>query len=202
VFGKERPPGSGDFVFPDWSPYEDLDDAARAYLRDADVALDDLATVLGGREVLGFTLERVVMDDGRVWQEAAVCDGDRLVLWHGEDVPDSERGAMTSAVRTIPLTSISEVGCRRHVERDESGATSVTDVEVYVLLRTVDEGEVVQTDDGTTAVFRHDAVRFGKNVQDVGPGQLDRLSSFARQLSTLLGSARRTAVDPDPTHQV
>ena len=202
MFGKGRTPGSGDFVFPDWSPYDSLDDAARAYLRDADLALDDLAAVLDGREVVAFTLERVVMDDGRVWQEAAVCDGDRLLLWHGEDVPESERGAITSAVRTIPLTSISEVGCRRHVERDESGAAAVTDVEVYVLLRTVDEGEMVQSDDGTTAVFRHDAVRFGKNVQDVGPGQLDRLSSFARQLSTLLGSARRTAVDPDPTHQV
>jgi hypothetical protein len=195
-------PGSGDFVFPDWSPYESLDDAARAYLRDADVALDDLAGVLGGRPVLGFTLERVVMDDGRVWQEAAVCDGDRLVLWHGEDVPDNDRGAMTSAVRTIPLASISEVGCRRHVERDEAGTTTITDVEVYVLLRTVDESEVMATDDGTTAVYRHDAVRFGKNVQDVGPGQLERLSSFARQLSTLLGAARTEPVGPDPTHQV
>lgn len=202
MFGKGRTPGSGDFVFPDWSPYDSLDDAARAYLRDADLALDDLAAVLDGREVVAFTLERVVMDDGRVWQEAAVCDGDRLLLWHGEDVPESESGAITSAVRTIPLSSISEVGCRRHVERDDAGTTSVTDVEVYVLLRTVDESEVLQTDDGTTAVFRHDAVRFGKNVQDVGPGQLERLSSFARQLSTLLGSARRAAVDPDPTHQV
>ena len=202
MFGKGRTPGSGDFVFPDWSPYESLDDAARAYLRDADLALEDLAAVLDGREIVGFTLERVVMDDGRVWQEAAVCDGERLVLWHGEDVPESERATMTSAVRIIPFTSISEVGCRRHVERDDAGATSVTDVEVYVLLRTVDEGEVVQTDDGTTAVFRHDAVRFGKNVQDVGPGQLERLSTFARQLSALLGSARRTPVDPDPTHQV
>jgi hypothetical protein len=202
VFGKGRTPGSGDFVFPDWSPYPSLDEAARAYLRDADVALEDLTAVLGGREVVAFTLERVVMDDGRVWQEAAVCDGDRLMLWHGEDVPDSDRGALTSAVRTIPLASISEVGCRRHVERDETGATTVTDVEVYILLRTVDEAEVVAADDTTTTMFRHDAVRFGKNVQDVGPGQLERLSAFARQLSTLVGSARIAVDDPDTTHQV
>ena len=187
MFGKSRASGSGEFVFPDWSPYHALDDAATAYLRDADLALDDLRAVLGDRQIAGFTLERVVMDDGRVWQEAALCDGDRLLLWHGEDVPDSETGAMTSAVRTIPLSSISEVGCRRHVERDEAGGTSVTDVEVYVLLRTVDESELMQTDDGASTVFRHDAVRFGKNVQDVGPGQLERLTSFARLLSTLLG---------------
>jgi hypothetical protein len=202
VFGKGRTPGAGDFVFPDWSPYSSLDDAARAYLRDADVALDDLTAVLGGRAVRSFTLERVVMDDGRVWQEAAVCDGDRLVLWHGEDVPDSPSGAMTSAVRTIPLGSISEVGCRRHLERDEAGETTVTDVEVYVLLRTIDEGDLMSTDDGTSTVFRHDAVRFGKNVQDVGRGQLDRLSRFARELSTLLGDARAAAAGEDPTRQV
>jgi hypothetical protein len=202
MFGRERTSGSGDFVFPDWSPYESLDEAARAYFRDADLALDDLNAVLGARPVLGFTLERVVMDDGRVWQEAAVCDPDRLVLWHGEDVPDAENGAMTSAIRTIPLSSISEVGCRRHVERDDSGGTSVTDVEVYVLLRTVDEGDQMTTDDGTSTVYRHDAVRFGKNVQDVGPGQLARLATFAQQLSTALGGARTAIPDGDPTRRV
>jgi hypothetical protein len=199
VFGKGRATGSGDFVFPDWSPYRSLADAAAAYLRDADLALEDLEAVLGDRQIAGFTLERVVMDDGRVWQEAAVCDGERLVLWHGEDVPDDQNGAMTSAVRTIPLTSISEVGCRRHVERDEAGTATVTDVEVYALLRTVDEGEAMATDDGTATVYRHDAVRFGKNVQDVGPGQLERLQSFARLLSTMLGNTRAGLPDVDPT---
>jgi hypothetical protein len=142
------------------------------------------------------------MDDGRVWQEAAVCDGLRLVLWHGEDVPDSTTGAMTSAIRTIPLSSVSEVGCRRHVERDDAGTTTVTDVEVYVLLRTIDEGEAMQTDDGTATVFRHDAVRFGKNLQDVGTGQLERLGSFARLLSALVGHTSGAAPPDVAAHQV
>jgi hypothetical protein len=202
VFGKSRATGSGDFVFPDWSPYHSLGDAARAYLRDADIALDDIHAVLGDHQVAGFTLERVVMDDGRVWQEAAVCDGLRLVLWHGEDVPDSTTGAMTSAIRTIPLSSVSEVGCRRHVERDDAGTTTVTDVEVYVLLRTIDEGEAMQTDDGTATVFRHDAVRFGKNLQDVGTGQLERLGSFARLLSALVGHTSGAAPPDVAAHQV
>ena len=42
-FGSELPT-----VFPDWSPYPDLDSAARAYLRDPDVALDALGGVLAG----------------------------------------------------------------------------------------------------------------------------------------------------------
>ena len=36
-FGNELPA-----VFPDWSPYTDLDSAARAYLRDPEIALDAL----------------------------------------------------------------------------------------------------------------------------------------------------------------
>jgi hypothetical protein len=72
-------------VFPDWSPYPDLDSAARAYLRDPELALDALGGVLAGASVLCFTLERFVNDTNGVWQEVAVCDGTRLILWHGED---------------------------------------------------------------------------------------------------------------------
>ena len=67
-------------VFPDWSPYPDLGSAARAYLRDPDIALDALATMLGSAEVLGFTLERFVNEVNGVWQEVVVCDGRRLIL--------------------------------------------------------------------------------------------------------------------------
>ena len=74
-------------VFPDWSPYPDLESAARAYLRDPDIALDAMAGVLRGQSVLGFTLERFVNDVNGVWQEVVVCDGTRLILWHGEDIP-------------------------------------------------------------------------------------------------------------------
>jgi len=73
-----------------------------AYLRDPDIALDALASVLRGATVLGFTLERFVNDVNGVWQEVVVCDGTRLVLWHGEDVPpeDGPPGAMTSSSRS------------------------------------------------------------------------------------------------------
>ncbi len=87
-----RPGYSGDLpaVFPDWSPYQDLESAARAYLRDPDLALAALDGVLAGAGVLGFTLERYVNDVNGVWQEAAVCDGSRLILWHGEDMAPDE----------------------------------------------------------------------------------------------------------------
>ena len=77
-------------VFPDWSPYQELDSAARAYLRDPEVALEALGGVLRGAQVLSFTLERFVNDVNGVWQEVVVCDGSRLILWHGEDVPPGD----------------------------------------------------------------------------------------------------------------
>jgi hypothetical protein len=80
-------------VFPDWSPYQDLDSAARAYLRDPDVALEALNQVLSGAQVLGFTLERFVNEHNGVWQEVVVCDGQRLLLWHGEGRPARRRAA-------------------------------------------------------------------------------------------------------------
>ena len=65
--------GGGDLpaVFPDWSPYQDLESAARAYLRDPDIALEALGGVLRGASVLGFTLERFVNEVNGVWQEVA-----------------------------------------------------------------------------------------------------------------------------------
>ena len=41
----------------DWAPYLRLEDAVRAYIRDADAALDELAGVIDAADVLSFTCE-------------------------------------------------------------------------------------------------------------------------------------------------
>lgn len=170
-------------VFPDWSPYEDLEAAARAYLRDPEVALEALDGVLQGSRPLGFTLERFVNEVNGVWQEVAVCDGSRLVLWHGEDLPEGEAppGSMTSSLRIVPLSSITEVGCRRRLTRDERGELRVVGVDVYLLLSSLDE----TTEE--THLPRHDALRFGKTLEDGGPGQIARLEEFARLVAARVG---------------
>ncbi|WP_163506248.1 hypothetical protein [Fodinicola acaciae] len=178
---------SSDIVFPDWSPYTDLAEAAKAYLRDPELALDDLAMALGDRPVLGFTLERVVLDGGQVWQEVVLCDGDRLILWHGEDVPDAGTGAMTSAVRITPLSAIAEVGSRRHLTREDNGDTQVSEIEAYVLLRTLDEAEQLESADGTATVIRHDAIRFAKTVANGGDGQVRRVQEFVQLVASRIG---------------
>lgn len=179
--------GSGEVpaVFPDWSPYRDLDSAARAYLRDPDVALEALNGVLRDATVLGFTLERFVNEVNGVWQEVVVCDGSRLVLWHGEDVPpgDGPPGSMTSSLRVVPLSTITEVGCRRRLTRTPNGPARVDSIDVYLLLGTLDESAYGEERSGP----RHDALRFGKTLDDGGAGQIARLEEFARLVASLVG---------------
>jgi hypothetical protein len=186
-FGNEMPA-----VFPDWSPYTELDSAARAYLRDPEIALDALAGVMRGSQVLGFTLERFVNEVNGVWQEVVVCDGTRLVLWHGEDLPpgDGPPGSMSSSLRVVALSAVTEVGCRRRLTRTGTGGqVRVDSIDVYLLLSSLDEtsaGPGMTAEDGGP-VIRHDALRFGKTLDDGGAGQIGRLEEFARLVSSLVG---------------
>lgn len=177
-------------VFPDWSPYRDLDSAARAYLRDPDLALEALEGPLRGGEVLGFTLERFVNEYNGVWQEVVVCDGARLLLWHGEDAPPGEGppGSMISSLRVVPLSVVSEVGCRRRITRAD-GSVRVLGVDVYVLLNSFDEGTAGA--DEHRPALRQDALRFGKTLEDGGPGQVARLEEFAQLVASLAGRSPR-----------
>ncbi|MEV6710286.1 hypothetical protein [Micromonospora wenchangensis] len=173
-------------VFPDWSPYQDLESAARAYLRDPDIALEALGGVLRGASVLGFTLERFVNEVNGVWQEVVVCDGSRLVLWHGEDVPPGEGppGSMTSSLRVVPVSTVTEVGCRRRLTRAENGEVRVDSIDVYLLLTSLDEAP---PGDEMVGAPRHDALRFGKTLDDGGAGLLARLEEFARLVASVVG---------------
>jgi hypothetical protein len=176
-------------VFPDWSPYPDLDSAARAYLRDPDVALEALTGVLRGAQVLGFTLERFVNEHNGVWQEVVVCDGSRLLLWHGEDVPpgDGPAGAMISSLRVVPLSVVIEVGCRRRLIRLSNGQARIDSIDVYLLLNALDESTTSHGADGSHTVLRQDALRFGKTLEDGGSGQIGRLDDFAQLVASLAG---------------
>lgn len=186
-FGNEMPA-----VFPDWSPYTELDSAARAYLRDPEIALDALAGVMRGSQVLGFTLERFVNEVNGVWQEVVVCDGTRLVLWHGEDLPpgDGPPGSMSSSLRVVALSAVTEVGCRRRLTRTGGGQVRVDSIDVYLLLSSLDEtsaGPGMGAAEDGGPVIRHDALRFGKTLDDGGAGQIGRLEEFARLVSSLVG---------------
>jgi hypothetical protein len=179
----------------DWSPYTRLDDAARAYFLHADVALEAVAGVLGRRRIRGFTLERVVdltEAGASVWQEAAVCDGRRLILWHSEELADEAAPGGTvldSSIQVLPLEAIGHVGMRTLVGRDERGGR--VDRGVYLVLATATPHELsaVQTDPESpvaSARLRPEAFRFSKSLEDGGPGQIARLIAFGRLLGRLV----------------
>jgi hypothetical protein len=181
----------------DWSPYARLEDAAGAYFLHADVALDAIAGVLGRRRVRGFTLERVVdltEAGASVWQEAAVCDGRRLILWHSEELADAGAPGGTvldSSVQVLPLESIGHVGMRTLVGSDERGRR--VDRGVHLVLATAMPHELtaVQADpDGplpvASAKFRPESFRFSKSLDDGGAGQIARLIDFGRLLGRLV----------------
>ena len=67
--------------------------------------------MISGGEVAAFTLERFVNEINCVWQEVAVCDGSRIVLWHGEDIAPGEgpAGSMTSSLRVVPLSQVAKL---------------------------------------------------------------------------------------------
>ncbi|MDX6346021.1 MAG: hypothetical protein QOF84_811 [Streptomyces sp.] len=180
----------------DWSPYDRLDDAAHAYFLHAGVALDAISGVLGRRRIRGFTLERVVdlSESGTsVWQEAAICDGRRLILWHSEELEDDTAPGGTvldSSVQVLPLRAIGHVGMRTLVGSDEQGRR--VDRGVFVVLATAMPHELsaVQSGDAdggiAAARFRPEAFRFSKSLDDGGAGQISRLIDFGRLLGRLV----------------
>jgi hypothetical protein len=178
----------------DWSRYGRLGDATRAYFLHPDVALDAIGGVLGRRRIRGFTLERVVdltESGASVWQEAAVCDGRRLILWHSEEVADVSAPGGTvldSSVQVLPLSEIRHVGMRTLVGRDGVGARTRRGVYVVVTTGAVQELSAVPPDEGGTgtARFRPEAFRFSKSLDDGGPGQMERLTAFGELLARLV----------------
>ncbi|HEY8473994.1 MAG TPA: hypothetical protein VIL37_15345 [Natronosporangium sp.] len=182
-------PPAAPAVLPDWSPHRDLEEACRVYLRDPDVALEAIGGVLRREGPFAFTLERLINEVNGLWQEVAVFDGDRLVLWHGEDVApaDGSAAAMNSSLRVVPLSSITEVGCWRRLVRTQTGQTRVESVDVYLLLGTLDSAGAGEPSAGQP---RNDALRFGKTLEDGGLGQIARLEEFARIIASQLGARR------------
>jgi hypothetical protein len=190
-------PGTG-HAGADWSPYSRLRDAAGAYFLHSEIALDAIAGVLGRRRVRGFTLERVVdlTEAGvSVWQEAAVCDGRRLILWHSEELADAQAPGGTvldSSVQVLPLDAIGHVGMRTLVSQDERGRR--VDRGVYLVLATVMPNELsaVPGDPDSplpvSAKVRPESFRFSKSLDDGGAGQIARLIDFGNLLGRLVPS--------------
>lgn len=178
----------------DWAPYPRLADALRAYLRDADAALDALAGVVDPDDVRAFTCERVETTQTwgeSLWQEVAVTDGRRLVLWHGEDewsedtdpTGTGER-TFSSSLRTVPLSAIVDQGLRHRFRVEADGTRTMYSVMLYLATQTPERSLTELSEATETRTVQYvETYRFSKSVNDGGLAQMQRLLQFGRALS-------------------
>ena len=82
------------------------------------------------------------------------------------------------------VSTVTEVGCRRRLTRSDTGEVRVDSIDVYLLLSSLDEAP---PSDETAGAPRHDALRFGKTLDDGGAGQIARLEEFARLVASVVG---------------
>lgn len=174
----------------DWAPYQRLDEAVRAYTRDADAALESLSGVIDLKAVQAFTLERVATPQPwgeSLWQEVAVTDGRRLILWHGDDEEDEDRAdhiMFSSSIRTIPLRAIVDQGLRTRFRTEGNGSRSLHAVMLYLSTQTPERSmtELSEANETRTTQFV-ETYRFSKSVADGGLAQMQRLLQFGRAIS-------------------
>lgn len=174
----------------DWAPYQRLEDGVRAYVRDADVALESLAGVIDLKQVQAYSLERVASPQPwgeSLWQEVAVTDGRRLILWHGDDETDEDRPdqlMFSSSVRTIPLAAIVDQGLRTRFQTEPNGARTLNAVMLYLSTQTPERSMTELSDPNETRTTQFvETYRFSKSVSDGGLAQMQRLLQFGRALS-------------------
>jgi hypothetical protein len=185
----------------DWAPYTQLDEAVRAYIRDADAALEALSGVLDPSDVLAFTCEQVASNQewgDSLWQEVAVTDGKRLVLWHGDDEAGEEPAGglmFSSSLRTIPLSAIVDQGLRNRFRVEPDGSRTMHAVMLYLSTQTLERAVTEHAAELTAAnetrtVQYVETYRFSKSVTDGGLAQMQRLLQFGRALSRVTGLPR------------
>lgn len=174
----------------DWAPYQRLEDACRAYVRDADVALEALSNVVDLGAVAAFTLERVPTPQPwgeSLWQEVTITDGHRLILWHGDDEADEDRPdslLFSSSVRTIPLRSIVDQGMRVRYRPEPGSPRSMQSVMLYLATQTPERSMTELTEANETRTVQYvETYRFSKSVTDGGLAQMQRLLQFGRLIS-------------------
>lgn len=182
----------------DWAPYAQLDDAVRAYLRDPDVALEELSGVLDPADVLSFTCELVTSAQPwgeALWQEVAVTDGRRLILWHGDDEVDDDRPGdlmFASSLRTVPLTAIVDQGLRHRFRTEPDGSRTMNAVQLYLSTQTPEKSVTELAEANQTRTLQYvETYRFSKSVTDGGLAQMQRLLQFGRALSRAAGADPR-----------
>lgn len=161
----------------DWAPYSSVQDAARVYLRDPDLALDQIRSVVEPSAITSFVMSRGFTEESwgeALWQEVLVTDGHRLIIWRADDDmsnpgDDGEpHRILMASVRSILLSTITDQVLSTEYDVLSDGTRRLAEVK----LRKTD--------------IYCESFRFVKSVDNGGLAQMQRLLQFGRVLSRSL----------------
>jgi len=181
----------------DWAPYSSMDEAAKVYLRDPDLALDQVRSVIDLSAIRSFIMSRGVTDESwgesdetALWQEVVLTDGHRLIMWRADDelatTGDRERRVLNASVRSILLSTITDQVLTTEYEVLDDGTRRLSEVRLrlYTQLATrVRQRTATETD------IYCESFRYHKSVDDGGLAQMQRLLQFGRVLSRCVQEA-------------
>jgi hypothetical protein len=172
----------------DWAPYSSIEDAAKVYLRDPELALDQLRSLVDFPTVKSFIMSRGVTNElwgEALWQEVVLTDGRRLIIWRADDEMTAngdrdERQTLEASVRTILLSTITDHILTTEFEILGDGTRRLAEVRLRMytqLLTRTRQKSAVDTD------LFCESFRYAKTVDNGGLAQMQRLLQFGRVLS-------------------
>jgi hypothetical protein len=175
----------------DWAPYSSLEDAAKAYLRDPDLALDQLRSLVDFPVVKSFIMSRGVTSEfwgDALWQEVVLTDGRRLIIWRADDGStasdnddDEPRGHhLDASVRTILLSTVTDHILTTEFEVLDNGTRRLAEVRLRMYTQLLTRSRQKTAVD--TELFC-ESFRYVKTVDNGGLAQMERLLQFGRVLS-------------------
>ncbi|WP_102141065.1 hypothetical protein [Mycobacterium hubeiense] len=171
----------------DWAPYSSLEDAAKVYLRDPDLALEALRPVVDLAAIKAFIMARGSTEESwgeAIWQEVVLTDGHRLIMWRADDgsstAGDRERRLLDASVRTILLSSINDHVLTAEYEVLDDGTRRLLEVRLRLYTQLVTRS---RQKSATETDIYCESFRYQKTVDNGGLAQMQRLLQFGRVLS-------------------
>ncbi|WP_029116980.1 hypothetical protein [Mycobacterium sp. URHB0044] len=172
----------------DWAPYATVEEAARVYLRDPELALDQLRSLVDFPTIKSFIMSRGATEESwgeALWQEIVLTDGRRLIMWRADDELSSVEGreprrTLDASIRTILLSTITDHILTTEFEILDDGTRRLAEVRLRMytqLLTRTRQKSAVDTD------LFCESFRYTKTVDNGGLAQMQRLLQFGRMLS-------------------
>ena len=171
----------------DWAPYSSVEEAAKVYLRDPDLALDQIRSVVDLPAIKSFIMSRGLTDESwgeALWQEVVLTDGRRVIMWRADDemstVGERERRILAASVRSILLSSVTDQVLTAEYEVLEDGTRRLSEVRLRMYTQLVTRS---RQKSATETDIYCESFRYFKSVDNGGLAQMQRLLQFGRVLS-------------------